>query len=364
MSAVALAACGQDGPPPPPPIPAEALAAVELEPGVSREALARAIDELFTADGIGETRAVVVMHEGEIVAERYGEGFDAETRHVGWSLSKAVTALVTGMIVADGRASLDAAAPVAAWQRTGDPRGEITLRHLLQMRSGLRHTEQSDPVYESPEVRMMYLDGRQDMASWAEAQPLEYEPGTHFAYSTATSVILADIATRLIAPGAGPVQRQRAMADFLDARLAVPLGLETLVGEYDASGTLSGGSGIWASARDWARIGEFLRRGGRSPDGTQVIPRGWVDFMTTPSPAAPDYGAQVWLNRDSDTDREVLFPAQGPDGAFALVGHLGQYVIVSPEQRLVLVRLGHTPETERQALIGEIADIFALYPSR
>ena len=131
---LALAACAQDGPPPPPPFSDAAMEAVVVEPGVSREQLARAVDELFTAEGIGETRAVIVMHRGEIVAERYAEGFGAETPQIGWSMSKTVTALVIGMMVADGRLSLDAAAPVDTWQHSADPRAEITLRHLLQMR--------------------------------------------------------------------------------------------------------------------------------------------------------------------------------------------------------------------------------------
>ncbi len=114
---------------------------------------------------------VVVMHRGTVAAERYGEGFTAETPLVGWSMSKTVTGVLVGMLVADGRLRLDDPAPVEIWQRAGDPRGEITLRHLLQMRSGLRHEEQADPVYESAEVRMMFLDGAADMAGWAEAQP-------------------------------------------------------------------------------------------------------------------------------------------------------------------------------------------------
>ena len=357
-----LASCSQDGPPPIPPLEQDALEAVVVDPGVSREALARIVDGLFTAEGVGETRAVVVMYEGEVVAERYAEGFAAETRQAGWSLSKAVTAVLIGMLVSDGRLALDDPAPVERWARSGDPRGEITLRHLLQMRSGLRHQEMADPVYTSAEVRMMFLEGRGDMAGWVEAQPLEFEPGSTFAYSTPTTTILADIATDVIAPGADPDGRQAAMAEYVDARIAVPLGMTTLVGEYDASGTLLGGSHFWASARDWARFGEFLRNGGLA-GGTQVLPRGWVDFMRQPSPASPDYGGQIWLNRDSGVeDRRVLFPEQGPESAFALVGYRGQYVIVSPEQRLTVVRLGASEGEQFPAVLDLLDDIFALYP--
>ncbi len=292
LAAVLLASCGQDGPPPPPPLPEAAMAAVVAEPGTLREPLARAIDDLFTSEEAQETRALVIMHNGKIVAERYGEGYSADMPLTGWSMSKTVTGVLIGMMVADGRLRLDDPAPIPRWQRPGDPRGGITLRHLLQMRSGLRHEEQADPAYESGEVQMLFLAGRDDMASFAQVQPPAAAPGERFVYSTPTSMILSGIATDLLAPDGSAQERQRAMEEFLRSRLAVPLRMDSLRGEYDAAGTLVGGSMLWATARDWARFGEFLRNGG-AVDGAQIVPRGWITFMTTSSPAAPDYGAQV-----------------------------------------------------------------------
>ena len=363
LPALLLAGCGDAGPPAEPPLPEEALEAVSQDPGVEREKLARAVDALFSREDVGETRAVVVMHAGEIVAERYGEEYGSETRFLGWSMSKTVTGVLIGMLVADGRLRLDDSPPVDHWQRTGDPRGEITLRQLLQMRSGLRHEEKADPVYTSPEGRMMFLDGRDDMAGWAEAQPLDHEPGSHFQYSTPTGVILADIAARILAPEGSAAQRRAAVAEFLDARLAVPLRAPSFTAEYDASGTMMGGSMIWANAPDWARFGELLRHGG-SARGVQLVPRGWIDFMTSPNPRAPDYGAQLWLNRDSEGEREVLFADRGPEDLFGAVGHLGQYVLVSPSRKLTVVRLGKTDSADREALEDALADIVALYPGR
>lgn len=361
---VLLAGCGgEDMPPPVPPLPEAAMAAVAEDPGADREDVARAVDALFTVQGIGRTQALVVMHAGEVVAERYDKGVEPATRFSGWSMSKTVTAVLIGMLVADGRLALDEPAPVPHWQRAGDPRGEITLRHLLQMRSGLRHKEMADPPYESGEVRMMFLDGRDQSGAWAKAQPLEHEPGGVFVYSTPATVILADIATDLLAPDASPAERQGAMADFLRARLAVPLGMDSMVGEYDAAGTLAGGSSIWANARDWARLGEFLRHSG-SVRGAQIVPRGWVEFMRQESPRSPDYGGLVWLNRASGTNRQMLYPEQGPDTMFAAIGHLGQYLIVSPSQRLTIVRLGKTDDKDRDALVEKLADLAALYPER
>lgn len=358
-----LAGCGEPGPPPLPPLPAGALEAVSTEPGVPREELARAVDALFAREGIGETRAVIVMHGGRVVAERYADGFDADTRFIGWSMSKTVTAVLIGMMVADGRLALDSSPPIDQWRRAGDPRGEITLRQLLQMRSGLRHEEGADPPYNSSEVRMMYLDGRDDMATWAEAQPMDHAPGAVFRYSTATSVILGDVLARLLAPEGNADERQQAVAQFLDARLAVPLNLTSMVAEYDAAGTMLAGSAVWADARDWARFGDLLRNGG-SARGVQLVPRGWVDFMTSESPRAPDYGAQLWLNRPSGTDRNVLFAEQGPDTAFAALGHGGQVLFVSPRQGLTVVRLGRGSDEEQGAMLATLAELVALYPIR
>ena len=361
LPALLLGACGEAALPPEPPLPAPALEAVAEDPGVDRETLARAVDALFTREGIGESRAVIVMHAGEVAAERYGDGYGRTTKFVGWSMSKTVTGVLIGMMVADGRLQLDDSPPIPRWQRAGDPRGEITLRQLLQMRSGLRHEEKAEPVYASPEVRMMFLDGRDDMAGWAEAQPLESEPGRAFDYSTPSAVILADVAARVLAPDGSAAERQRAMADYMRARLAVPLRMDSLTAEYDRAGTMMGGSMIWATAPDWARFGEFLRHKG-SVRGAQVVPRGWVEFMTAPSPRAADYGAMLWLNRDSGGEREMLFADRGPADLVAAVGHLGQYVLVSAGRKVTVVRLGKTDQDERPALVEALAEIVALYP--
>ena len=362
LPALLLAGCGHPGPAEPP-LSRAALEAVSKNPGVPREKLARALDELFTRDGIGETRAVLVLHDGAVAAERYADGYGPRTKFLGWSMSKTVTGVMIGALVSEGRLRLDDAPPIPAWQRPGDPRGDITLRQLLQMRSGLRHQENSAPIYDSGEVRMLFRDGRDDMAAWAEAQPMAHEAGQVFTYSTPTGVILADIAARVLAPGARPDARRQAVATFFESRIAGPLGAPSFTPEYDAAGTLIGGSMIWATARDWGKFGEMLRHEG-AVNGAQLVPRAWVEFMTRPNPRAPDYGAMTWLNRPSGGKRDELFAQQGPHDAFALVGHLGQYVIVSPSQGLTIVRLGKTDQKDRPPLVDALAKIAALYPSR
>ena len=358
----ALAACSGKDQASPAQLEDKALSAISREPGVPRQMLARAVDALFADQEAGETRALLVMSGGRIVAERYGEGYDARTRLVGWSMSKTITGVMIGMLVSDGRLRLDESAPVPAWQRPGDPRGAITLRQLLQMRSGLRHSEASDPVYESGEVRMLFLDGRDNMAAWAEEQPLEAIPGKVWKYSSATTVILADIAARALTDSSDPAIRRKAVSDYLRTRLFEPLGMTSMVPEFDAAGTLIGSSLIHGTARDWARFGEFLRNGG-AVKGGQLLPHGWITFMTSPNPQNPGYGAQVWLNRPQADGEMVLLPGRAPDSMFACVGHLGQYVMVSPRQKLTVVRLGKSDSAQRRRVLDHLAEIVDLFPA-
>jgi CubicO group peptidase (beta-lactamase class C family) len=357
----ALIGCeGSNQPAPLPSLSEKALAAVVEKPGISREKLARAVDALFTQDATAETRAVLVLHDGRTVVERYAPGYHENTRFVSWSMAKTVTATMIGMLVADGRLRLDESVPVPAWQRPGDPRGEITLRQLLQMRSGLRHAEAISPPYESDEVRMLFLDGRDAMAAYAEAQPLEAEPGRKFEYSSATTVILADIAARVLSPNEDPATRRNAVRDYLKTRLFDPVGMTSMVPEFDAAGTMVGGSLIHGTARDWARFGEFLRNRG-AVKGAQLVPVAWIDFMTAPSPRSNNYGAHAWLNRPREEGAAVQWPGV-PTSAFSLNGHLGQHVIVSRAQSLTVVRLGKTQDDQGEPVRHALAKLITLFP--
>lgn len=357
-----LLGCGSvDTPKGPPPLSAQANAAVVEKPGAARSALVRKIDALFTDEQAGETHALLIMYGGKIVAQRYAPGFDGNTRFLGWSMSQCVTGLMVGLLVSDGRLRLNESAPVPTWRRSGDPRGEITLRQLLQMRSGLRHDETARKMHEADAVRMLFLDGRDDMATYAEAQPLEAEPGREFEYSSATPLILSDLAARTLTESSKPDQRRRAVLTYLRTRLFEPAGLDSMVPEFDASGTLIGSTMIHANAEDWARLGEFLRHHG-SVAGAQILPRRWIEFMISPSPRNPAYGAQVWLNRTDPNGAAPLFPKQVPESAFGCIGQLGQYLIVSPRQKLSLVRLGHTDAERLPALKRHLAEIATLFP--
>lgn len=342
LALVALAghAISQEAPAP------EGFTALPGDGALSPDRLRALTDPFFDPEqepATGETRALLILRDGKIVAERYAPGYGPNTRMLGWSVSKTITALLVGIMVGDGRLALDDPAPVAAWRQPGDPRAAITLRQLMQMRSGLAHVELAEPRERADSLRMLVGPGAPDQAGYAQAKPLIDQPGEVFRYSTATSMVLSGIVTDRLTPLKAPQARRDAMAAFIAARLAGPLGLDSLFAEYDEAGTMLGGAMIHMTARDYAKIGELLRLRGRAGD-RQLVPERWIDFMTASSPANPAYGGQLWLNRGGGPSE--LFPGEASARIFGAVGYRGQYVLVSRAARLTVVRLGSSTEED------------------
>jgi CubicO group peptidase (beta-lactamase class C family) len=334
---------------------------------VSEQKLKAVIAPFFEDAALSETRAVVIMHGGVIVAERYAPGYTPDTRLVSWSMAKSVTAALVGFMVADGLLVLDDPAPVSEWANAGDARNTITLRQLLHMSSGIDHTENPEEgktIYEADTPRMLFLDGRENVARYAEGRMLEAAPGKKFEYSSATSHILVDIMTRALTDSRNPQVRRDAMLDYARGRLFEPLGMKSVVPQFDRNGTMLGGSMIHATARDWAKFGEFLRNNG-SVRSAQLLPTSWVRFMQTSSANDAAYGGHIWLNKRRPEGRDqVLFPGKAPSDVFAALGHLGQFVLVSPQHKLTIVRLGKTQEPDMKPIDDQLAKVIALFPRR
>ena len=325
------------------------LAPVVAQPALvaapSTAAAFPAADAFFTDPALAETRAVIVLQDGKRVYERYAPGYGPGNRFISWSMAKSLTSTLVGELVADGKLELDSPAPVPEWRKTpGDPRAAITLRQLLAMSSGLKHIE-SDPPERADTNRALFADRSGDIVAHAVSAPLESKPGTKFQYSTLTTHILADIVVRTLAPEAkSPAERRAAMRRFIIERLSGPAGMPSLLCEYDPKGTLLGGSLCHASARDWANFGQMYLDNGVVA-GRQVVSPDWLRFVRTPVATNPGYGGQFWLNRPQVKGQEpALFPEMGPPDAYAAIGHLGQYIIIVPSKRLVVVRLGKTQD--------------------
>lgn len=329
---------------------------------VSADTLRSVVEPLFDSDEedhSGETRAIVVLHDGKVVAERYAEGFGPDSRFLSWSVAKTVTALLAGIMVSDGRLDLDSPVPVPAWKQGADPRGAITLRQMLNMTSGIAHNEKDEPLERTDTLRMLVGDGAADMARYAESKPLASAPGTAWKYSSATTLILSDMMTRMLTDEDRPQARRDAMMHFVRERLMVPVGLNSLIPEFDRHGTMIGGAIMHMTARDYGRVGELLRHNGLA-GGRQIVSQNWVRFMTRPTPVHEGYGGHIWLNRPGSD--KVMFVGDAPRSLFAANGLRGQYVIVSPAQGLTIVRLGITSDDQMPALRDRLARIIRKFP--
>jgi CubicO group peptidase (beta-lactamase class C family) len=218
------------------------------------------------------------------------------------------------------------------------------------MSSGIAHVEVGDPLYASDTNQVLFVSGTGDMAARALRKPLARPPGSHYEYSSLTSLLLSELITRQLTDSRDPAVRATAYRRFAEERLFRPAGISGAVFDFDGSGTQVGGSIIYMPLKDWGRFGQLLLTG-KGVDGSTVIALDWLAFLRTPSETDPGYGGHVWLNRPRSAENArypALFPGKGSASAFAAVGHLGQYVIVSPENGLVLVRLGKTQDEALQ----------------
>jgi CubicO group peptidase (beta-lactamase class C family) len=310
--------------------PPRAVDSVTREPGARLAAVvARAFDEPDPQHP-RRTRAIVVLHGGTIVAERYAAGIGPDTPLAGWSMSKSVLNALAGVLVHEGRLTLNAPVPIPEWQQPGDPRAAITVDHLLRMSSGL-HFEENQDSPRSDVMSMLFRVG--DIARFVTSRNTVFAPGSHWAYSNAGSNVIS-VAIR-------HALRDRATyLAFPRRALFGPLGMSSAVLETDAAGTFIGSSYVYATARDWARFGMLYLRDGVW-NGSRILPPGWVEYTRTPAPAdgTKRYGAHFWL--------EIPLEYAGPNprlpvSAFHAAGHEGQFVTIVPSRDLVIVRLGRT----------------------
>jgi CubicO group peptidase (beta-lactamase class C family) len=294
------------------------------------------------------TRAILVVQDGRIVAERYASGFGETTRFSGWSMTKSVLSALIGVLIGDGRLSLRDVELMPAWRRP-DPRAAIALEDLLRMRSGLGFSEDYANLT-SDVIEMLF--NQDDAAAYAASRPLIASPGTQWSYSSGTTNILSAIVRRSVGDAAYPSWPRRA--------LFAPLGMNSALMEPDTSGTFVASSFMLATARDWARFGQFYLQDGIW-DGQRLLPERWVSFSTTPTPQSPGgiYGAHWWLGLKPELGGGSAAAARLPNDAFFAVGHEGQVLTVIPSRRLVVVRLGlsiYIDAWNHAAFLSELLD--------
>ena len=314
------------------------------------KAIADILDPVFATDvseGLGETRALLIIQEGRLVYGRYRPGITPETRHVSWSVAKSVTTTLVGRAVQTGLiASIDDPMPAAFEE--GDPRREISWRHWVQLLDGLDYGEYGvTELMENDAALMMFGPGRFDQLAYArENFPLTHETGKRWNYSTATFHLVARALQSLlpgtcVEEGADPATCKadpRIMKDWVDEVLFDPLGIDGVI-EFDPAGTFLGGSNIYMRAEDYARFGLFLLRDGIW-DGERLLPEGWADFNRT-APSSSDmngYGGGFWLAPEQNDSPRIQYDP--PYDAFHAGGREGQLVWIIPSRNLVIARVG------------------------
>lgn len=309
-------------------LPAMAPPAV-VEP--ENQKLAAALDNAFAeppSPPLRRTKAIIIVHAGKIIAERYAAGIGPNTPLLGFSLTKTVVNAMLGILVQQGRLKTSDPAPIAEWRDAADPRHAITIEHLMRMTSGLDLDETNSGFDASS--RILYLDD--DMATAAAKAKLIAAPGTRFFYSSPSTVLLGRVIREKL--GGKPEH----VLEFAWRELFNPLGMDNVTLEFDPTGNFMAGSYMFATARDWARLGLLYLGDGMVGD-RRLLPEGWVDDSARAT-LGLYYGAGLWTTRSDHPWARQWVKMGFPPDAFFGSGSLGQRIVVLPTQRLVIVRLG------------------------
>jgi CubicO group peptidase (beta-lactamase class C family) len=325
------------------------------------ERLGQALDRAFAepADGLKlRTRAVVVVHNGHVIAERYAPGLGVNTPMLGFSDTKSVMNALIGILVRQHRLKVDSPAPVPAWNKFGDPRAAITIDNLLRMQSGLSWYETLSGAGIDSVSRMWWSEP--DIVGFAESMALEAPPGTGWKYNSGNTMILSRIIRDLLGGHAEDVLR------FAREELFDPLGMRNVTLTFDPSGTPLGGFGMFASARDWARFGLLYLKDGEIA-GRTLLPAGWVRYSITPTNGAVvGYGAGFYVNTDDSEGAKRRIAWGMPRDAFMAIGYFGQVVVIVPSAHLVVARFGVSyggPLAFMPVVSRLVADVVATLPS-
>ncbi|OYQ46116.1 serine hydrolase domain-containing protein [Flavobacterium aurantiibacter] len=315
----------------------------EAEPvkfeNIDYERLQKAVDWAFDKPGEKQqrSRAVLVLYKDKLIAEKYAPGFDKNSKILGWSMTKSITATYYGILEKQGKLKISDPAPVAAWKQ--DERKAITLADLLHMNSGLEWEENYSEI--SDATRMLFQS--RDMTRVQAEKPLTGKINSSFNYSSGTSNLLSGIIRQQF-------NSHQEYLDYWYSALIDRIGMYSMLVETDMSGNYVGSSYGWATARDWAKFGLlYLRKG--NWNGDRLFDESWYNFVRTPTNGSNGkYGGHFWLNAGG------RYPA-APSDLFSCNGYQGQMVTIIPSKDLVIVRMGLTEEGvfDFNYLFGEIS---------
>ncbi|MBI4474844.1 MAG: serine hydrolase, partial [Acidobacteria bacterium] len=325
----------------------DANASTPVPAGIRADGLASALDWGMEQKE-HNTRAIVVVYRGKIVGERYAPGWTKDTPQISWSAGKSITAALVGILVKQGELRVDEFAPVKEWRVESDPRGQIRVRDLLHMSSGLDFANLGlsgpDSYSRDNEHMRIYFDGL-NVFEHAVNQPQEIPPDTAWRYRNSDPLTLGRIIREKVEA------RGESYLTFPQRALFDRIGARNFVLETDAWGNFIMTGFDYGSARDWARFG-LLHLWDGVWNGERILPEGWVQFISTPAPAdkTRGYGGLFWLNRGGAWKGV-------PEDAFMASGHMGQYTMIIPSRDVVVVRLGPSPRNSQSYFTSLVARI-------
>jgi CubicO group peptidase (beta-lactamase class C family) len=257
---------------------------------------------------------LLVIREGVAVLEQYGLGNGPETKWVSYSVAKSVVSMLMGAAIEDRYISgVDALVTDFLPVLRGTSYEGVTIRDALRMASGVAWNEDyTDPSADvSLEIPLTMLERLEFLGSHPRVAP----PGARFNYNTGETNLVGAIVRSAVGSN---------LSTYLSARIWRPFGMEAdgnwMLVEPD--GAEHGGCCLSATLRDYGRIGLFALGGGVLPDGTRVLPEGWMEESTTPSPGFDGYGYLWWL---------------GEGRTYRASGIFGQAIHVDPGEGLVVV---------------------------
>ena len=302
-----------------------------LPPGIDVAALEAASDWAFDRESPQQvTLSLLVVHNGRIIHERYAPGVDMTTRTRTWSTAKSLAVTLIGMLVDEGKMHLDEPLgfewlPRARSPKT-DPRNAITLRHVLNMSSGLDTVDNGGLEYATGSG-LSYWAGASSVRG-ALRQPLMREPGTNWDYENYDTLLAVYKMKQVLGD-------EQTYQEFPRRRLLDKIGMRNTLVSTDRFGDFILSSQVYTNARDLARFGLLYLQNGVW-NGERLISEDWIDFVRTPAPATVgrggQYGGQWWLVPENRDDV--------PKDAYSTSGNRGQYAVVVPSHDLVIVRRG------------------------
>jgi CubicO group peptidase (beta-lactamase class C family) len=266
------------------------------------------------------TRALLVIYKDKIIAEKYDTGFTKDSKILGWSMTKSITATYFGILQKQGKFDINKPAPIAEWQN--DERKNITTNDLLHMNSGLEWEEDYEKI--SDATKMLFQ--AEDMSKSQIVKPAKFKPNTHWNYSSGTTNLLSGILRNQF-------KTHQEYLDFWYSALIDKIGMNSMVVETDMAGNYVGSSYGWATARDWSKFGLlYLHKG--NWNGEQIFDESWAKYVATPTNDSNGvYGGQFWLNAGGK------YP-DVPKDLYSANGFQGQNVFIIPSLDIVIVRMG------------------------